>query len=78
MYRLRSLQTVSRELARYKIDLVGAEQVKRDKGGTVRACDIFFMKRKRKLSVGNRIASAVNTAEFVSDRMSYIVERSPV
>jgi hypothetical protein len=33
------------------------------------------MKRKRKLLVGNRIASAVYTAEFVSDRMSYIVER---
>jgi len=42
LYRLGSLQTVSRELARYKIDLVGAEQVKRDKGGTVRACDFFL------------------------------------
>ena len=39
------------------------------------------LERKRKSSIGNRIfvdqriASAVKTAEFVSDRMSYIVLR---
>jgi hypothetical protein len=42
LYRLGSLETVSRELPRYKIDLVAAEQVKRDEGGTVRACDFFL------------------------------------
>jgi len=43
---------------------------------------IFFLwKRKRKSSIGNRIfvrhriGSAVKRAEFVSDRMSYIVLR---
>jgi hypothetical protein len=40
--RLGSLAAVSRELARYKLDLMGAEQVRRDKGGTVSACDFFF------------------------------------
>jgi hypothetical protein len=42
LYRLGSVETVSRKLARYKIDLVDAEQVKRDKEGTVRACDFFL------------------------------------
>jgi hypothetical protein len=60
---------------------VGAEQVRRDKGGTVRACDFFIWKRKGNYQSGtgffiyHRIASAVNRAEFVSDRMSYIVLR---
>jgi hypothetical protein len=31
--------TVARELARYKIDLVGVQVVRWDKGGTVRAGD---------------------------------------
>jgi hypothetical protein len=31
--------TVARELARYKLDLVGVQEVRWDKGGTVRAGD---------------------------------------
>jgi hypothetical protein len=34
-----SLTTVARELARNKLDLVGAQEVRWDKGGTVRAGD---------------------------------------
>jgi len=34
---LGSLTTVSRELGKYKLDLVGVHEVKWDKGGTVRA-----------------------------------------
>jgi len=38
-----SLKTVARKLARYKLDLVGVQEVRWDKGGTVRAGDeIFF------------------------------------
>ena len=32
----------ARELARYKLDLVGAQEVRWDKGGTVRAGDYIF------------------------------------
>jgi len=33
---------VARELARYRLDLVGVHEVRRDKGGTVRAGDYNF------------------------------------
>ena len=46
-----------------------------------RGLQFFLWKKKRKLSIGNRIfvhhriVSAVKRVEFVSDRMSYIVLR---
>jgi len=42
LYRLESLTTVARELARYKLDLVVVQEVRWDKGGTVRAGDCVF------------------------------------
>ena len=42
LYRSGSLMTVARELARYKLDLVGVQEVRWDKGGTVRAGDYTF------------------------------------
>jgi len=83
LYRSGSLTAAARDLARYKLDLVGVQEVRWDKGGMVRAGDyIFFLwKRKRKLSVGNRIfvrygiLSVVKTVGVVCDRMSYIVLR---
>jgi len=39
--------TVARELARYELDFVVVQEVRRDKGGTVRAGDyILFCNRK--------------------------------
>jgi hypothetical protein len=36
--------TVARELTRYELDLAGVQEVRRDKGGTVRAGNyIFFL-----------------------------------
>ena len=35
LYRTSSLMAAARELARYKLDLVGMEEVRWDKGGTV-------------------------------------------
>jgi mRNA deadenylase 3'-5' endonuclease subunit Ccr4 len=35
LYRSSSLVEVARELARYKLDLVGMQEVRWDKGGTV-------------------------------------------
>jgi hypothetical protein len=44
-------------LARYKLDLLGVKEVRWDEGGTVRAgdCNFFFVKKKGKSSIGNRI-----------------------
>ena len=62
---------------------MGVQEVRWDKGGTVRARDyIFSMERQRKSSIGNRnfihhrSVSAVKRGRFVSDRLSYIVLRS--
>jgi hypothetical protein len=37
-----SLITAARELARYKLDLVGVQEVRWDKGGTVKTRDYSF------------------------------------
>jgi hypothetical protein len=48
MYRSGSRTASARELARYKLDLVGVEEVRWDKGGTVRTgdCIVFLQKKK--------------------------------
>jgi hypothetical protein len=43
-YRLGSLKTVSRELAKYKLDLVGVQEVRWDKGGTEPTAYILIWK----------------------------------
>ena len=45
-YRAGSLTAAARELARHKLDLVGVQEVRLDKGGTVRAGDCIFFYRK--------------------------------
>ena len=42
LYIAGSLAAAARELARYKLDLVGVQEVRWDKGGTVRAGDYIF------------------------------------
>jgi hypothetical protein len=50
LYRSGSLTTVSRVLARCKLDLVGVREVRWDKGGTVRPGDyIFRMENETKI-----------------------------
>jgi hypothetical protein len=48
MYRTGSLTTAVRNLARYKLDLVGVQDVKWDKGGTGRAGDYICFCGKAK------------------------------
>ena len=43
LYRAGSLTEVTRELARYKLHLVGVQEVRWDKGGTVTAGDYNFL-----------------------------------
>jgi len=43
LYRPGSPTTAARELARYKLDLVGVQEVSWDKWGTVRARDYIFV-----------------------------------
>jgi len=51
LYRKGSLTAAAR-----KLDLMGIEGVRWDRGGTVKAGFIFFLwRRKRKASIGNRI-----------------------
>ena len=68
--------TVVRELARYKLDLVGVQEVRWDKGGTARAGDytFFYGKGNKNSELGTgffvqqRIVPPVKKVEFVSDR----------
>jgi hypothetical protein len=43
LYRLGSLTAAARELVRYNVDLVGVQEVRLGKGGTVRARDCVFL-----------------------------------
>jgi hypothetical protein len=72
------LKTVARELGKYKLDLVGVQEVRWEKGGTERAEDYTFFYRssvRDRFFVRKRILSAVRGVEFISDRMSYIILR---
>jgi exonuclease III len=83
MYRSGSLMTVARELAKYKLDLVGVQEVRWNKEGPVRAGEYTFFYGKgqenHKLGTGffvhQRIVSTIKRVEFLSARMSYIVLR---
>ena len=68
-------------MARYKFKLLGVQNVRWDKGGTLRAGNFNFVFGKgnknhqlgTRVFVHYRIASAVKGVEFLSDRVLYMV-----
>jgi exonuclease III len=84
LYRIGSLETVTREVGKYKLDLVGVQEVRWEKGGTERGEDYTFFYGQGNgdnwLGTGfficKRTVSSVRRVEFISDRMSYIILRS--
>jgi len=83
LYRAGSLTAAVRELERYKLNLVGVQEVRCNKGAMVRAGDYIFSVEKetkiinweRDFFVHHRILSEIKRGEFVSDTVSYIVLR---
>jgi exonuclease III len=83
LYRIFLLKTVARELGKYKLDLMGVQEVRWEYGGSERSEDYSFLYGQgngdHRLGPGffvhKRILSAVRRVEFISDRMSYIILR---
>jgi len=84
LYRAGSLTAAARELARYKLNLVGVQNFRWDKRGTLRAGDynIFYGKGKKIVNweqdffcTPQNNVSRVKRVEFASYRLSYIVLR---
>jgi hypothetical protein len=79
LYKSGLLKTIPREIAKYKLGLVGVQEVRWDKGATEPGNDYTFFcgsgNADDHLGIGfvvhKGIISLVNRPELVSDRMSY-------
>jgi hypothetical protein len=83
LYKTGPLKRVAKELWNYKLDLVGVQEVRWEKGGNERAEDYTFVygegsgdnQLRTRIFVHKRILSAVRRVEFISGRMSYTILR---
>jgi hypothetical protein len=82
LYRAVSLMTVSRDVARCKLDLVGVQEVRWEGGGTELPGEYTFLygKGNENHELGTSFfvcikVSYQHSREFISDRMSYIIVR---
>jgi hypothetical protein len=80
LYRIGSLKTAAGELGKYTLDLVCVQEVRWEKGGTVKADHTFLYGQGNgdyQLVTGffvqKRIVSASRRVEIISDRMTYII-----
>jgi exonuclease III len=83
LLRIGSLKAVAREFGKYKLDLVGVQEVRWEEGGTERAedCTLFYRQGNGDHQLGTGffvhkiIVSADRGLKFVSDKKYYIIFR---